>query len=263
MGLLDRIQDKAAESARLQQGFISLKNILVYLKNMKPQASYSAIAESLEAEYLSLTEKPRLYSFTNGDLKLVELNDSALELTTTKNVRWEPIDQNMYDTLHQVLNRVEDDRLDAEELEEYGFLNEEISAVFSIQFPAVQCTEIDYHKALAEKDARIHELEEKLKQQIPHKNADRHATKREDVLSAEISLLNHPEFYVIQGDMNKSEWKKLCKLIQDHLPGARALTDLLTSKCGLFWPDVDSPPLGDDAIYRLNLTAIKRVDNAK
>lgn len=263
MGLLDRIQEKAAESARRQQGFISLKNILVYLKNMNPHGSYSCIAESLEAEYLNLVEKPRLYSLTNGNLKLVELNESALELTTTKNVRWEHIGQNMYDTLHQALQMAKKEQIDAEVLEEYGFLNEEISTAFRIQFPASQCTEIDYRKALAEKDARIRELEGKLKQQEPHKNAERHATKREDVLSAEISLLNHPEFYVIQGDMNKSEWKKLCKLIQDHLPGARALTDLLTSKCGLFWPSVDSPPLGDDAIYRLNLTAIKRVDNAK
>ncbi|WP_034460812.1 hypothetical protein [Buttiauxella noackiae] len=263
MGLLDRIQKQAAESASIQQGFISLKNILIYLKNMNPQVGFKSLAESLEAEYLDLVEKPRLHFFADGHLKLVELNDSTLELNTTKNVRCEPVGQGMYNTLHHVLQMVEKDSLNAEELEEYGFLNFEISTAFGIQFPTDQCNEIDYLKALAEKDARIYELEEILKQLEPHKNAERHATKREDVLSAEISLLNHPEFYVRQGDMTKNEWKKRCKLIQDHLPGARALADLLSSKCGLFWPGFDNPPLGDDAVYRLNLTAIKRVDNAK
>lgn len=261
LGLNDKINSQAKKSQINNSKFISLRDIYIHLKNRHPDASSEDILLSFDAEYKCLEQKPEFYVLTGGHLARV----IAHAPFGTKSSSFEQLGNNSPVTLSRIVTVIKADPLAHRSANEYGFIRDEINIAMGEDFPKISSGLRDYEAEIENLKIQIAELQQSIKEIEPSPNAERHATKKADVLSALLSIMFHPEFYVDVEDIQrkmKSDFTSL-NLIRETLPSQTKLVELVNQKGRFFWPKTATPPLADRTIEVHLSEAINRIKNAK
>ncbi|WP_316677941.1 hypothetical protein [uncultured Tolumonas sp.] len=262
MGLYDRINDQIEKSQNASSQFISLRNIYIYLKNHHAEASSESLLSSLDAEYQSLEVKPQFYELNGG--RLMQINQHFQ--IPAKASSFEALGKSFPITLSRIISDIKNDPLEHQSAKKYGFIRDEINKALGIDFPEMPCELRDYEAELSELRAENEKL--KASKKKPHPNSERNAVDREDVLSALISILYEPEFYISEQQLKRAKIpdltiRKLIKILNSVLPNQTQLVKILNEKSRLFWPIDNEPPIGDETIKVHLSESINRIKNAQ
>ena len=261
LGLYDRINSQIEKSQNIHSRFISLRDIYIHLKNHRPEARSQDILQAFDAEYRTLDQKPELYTWDGNSMNPV----GAYVQFGSKPTSFEDLGKNIPITLARVVAQIKDDPINHQSAKSYGFDRCELNMSMDTDFPETPCELRDYKAENAEFKNQIAELQDVIRQMEPSPHAERHATKKADVLSALLSLLYRPDFYVDIEDMQRKikSGVPVLDLIRDALPSQTRLAELLDEKSPLFWPKTGKPPLALRTVESHISIAINRVKKAK
>ena len=258
MGLYDRINSQIEKSQNIHSRFISLRDIYVHLKNHKPEASSQDILQAFDAEYRTLDQKPEFYTWSGNSMNPV----GAYAQFGSKPTSFEDLGKNLPVTLARVIAQIKDDPINHQSAKVYGFDRDEINLAISTDFPRTPSELRDYKAELAELRAENDVLRASKKK--PHPNAEKYAVFREDVLSAMISVVFHPELYIGEQQVQRANLPsltvpKLIEIVEAALPNQRQLVNIVNEKSPLFWSGDGEPPLEDTIMLKHLSKAINRI----
>lgn len=262
MDLNKAIKQRMNESRLQLSLFINLKDIYVHLQNGSPQASTIDILDVFCSAYEHLAIKPVLYQLSGGHLRKV---DVYARVMPSKLSAFEEIGKYIPVTLSRLIAEVKNDPLTHQSAKEYGFIRDEINQALSMDFPEIPSELHDYEVENLGLKKQIAELQDVIRQMEPSPHAERHATKKVDILSALLSLLYRPDFYVDIEDMQRKikSGVPVLDLIRNALPSQTRLAELLDEKSPLFWPKTGKPPLALRTVESHISKAINRIKKAK
>lgn len=249
--------------------FISLGDIYVHLQNELPQKTSRAILDGFRLAFERLDNKPPLYHLSEGILRKV---DVAARVIPSQPSSFEEVGQYIPITLSRVIAAIKNNPLAHQSTKEYGFIRDELNLALGTDFPDSYRELRDYEAEIAKLTTENHdlknqieELQELLRNAEPSPYVERHATKREDMFSALLSIMFHPEFYVDIEDMQRKIKSGVSglDLIRNALPSQIRLAEMLDEKSLLFWPKTGRPPLAVRTVESYISTAINRIKKAK
>ena len=266
MSLHEAIHRMMDESTKNNSKFISLKNIYVHLKNKNPEASSEIIFDGFLYKYEHLKEKSALYILNEGKLWKVNTNYRAISSQPSS---FEGLGKYVPNSLSKVISDIRNDPLVHKSAIEYGFIRDEINMAMGEDFPEASLELRDYEAELAKLRAEIEELRAentvlRASKKEPHPTAEKYAVVREDVLSAMIAVLFHPDIYIDEKQVQRVKLPsltipKLVEIVKAALPSQQQLVDVVDQKSPIFWPYNSEPPL-EDSIMRKHLSkAINRI----
>lgn len=188
MNLLSKIEKNTSERLQKVDNFVSLKQICLFLKKYQPDASWYDIRIVLSQELNSLSPELKLYSFSNGLMIDIAGINFQMALEGDRKPRtFEELGKYMEISAQSLLSNLDDTRVNGTELDNYGFKKSDLVERMKCDF-----TELVEHqeKPPAEIQALKDEIQSlkaevaqlKKANLIPHKNAEFHATKREQIL---------------------------------------------------------------------------------
>ena len=222
MGILDGMNEEPDQSSHFPDEFISLKSMLIQLKDFRPSGQYRNIAKRIIEEYKRLANKPSFYSYT-GEV----LNKVFFVVTGAPRVapRFEAggVDTSPKAiTFQSVLNTVvRDNNLENKQLETFGFKRTEISEAFEFEFQSDIEELPDYKAMYFALQAKMDSL------QPPPSSGEIYAIKREEILIVVIAYLH-------QHQKNNKNLKALT---------VTELLDMLEQNTSTFWTEDERLPM--------------------
>ena len=258
LGLYDRINSQIEKSQNIHSRFISLRDIYIYLKNHRPEASSQDILQAFDAEYRTLDQKPELYTWDGNSMNSV----GAYVQFGSKPTSFEDLGKNLPITLGRVIAQIKDDPINHQSAKSYGFDKCELNVAMDTDFPEAPCELRDYEAEIAELRAENERLSARKKEH--HPNAEKYAAVREDVLSAMIAVLFHPDVYIDEKQLQRVKFpgltiSKLVEIVEAALPEQRQLVSIVNKKSPLFWSDDGEPPLEDSIMLKHLSKAVNRI----
>ncbi len=253
MNLSERISRLVSTEQKSRETFVSLKQICLFLKKQHPDAGWNEIARAFCQELNSLATELSFYSFSHGILTDVAL-DNAL-IRNEKNSRprsFEEMGQFIEISAQGLLSDFDNRGINRPEFEKYGFKKADLVNHFGSDFteqtphqenPPAQQELFDEIAVLKAEIAHLKKISAK-----PHPNAERHSSKREQVLRAAL--------YLLYGGATLWQKKRKTGAEQPELPNATRLAALIEKQGIALW-ETGAPPLTHDSVVRLIAEAIK------
>lgn len=265
MGLYDRINSQIEKSQNIHSRFISLRDIYIHLKNHRPEASSQDILQAFDAEYQILDQKPELYAW-NGNF----MNPIGIHVQFgSKPTSFEDLGKNLPITLARVVAQIKDDPVNHQSAKNYGFDRCELNMAMDTDFPEIPCELRDYEAELTQLRVEIEGLRAenavlRTSKKDPSPSAEKFAERREDVLSAMIAVLFHPEIYIDDKHVKRVKIPGLTipgliEIVKSVLPYQSQLVRIVNEKSLLFWPHIGEPPLQDSMMIKFLSKSINRI----
>ncbi len=265
LGLYDRINSQIEKSQNIHSRFISLRDIYIHLKNHRPEASSQDILQAFDAEYRTLDQKPELYTWDGNSMNPV----GAYVQFGSKPTSFEDLGKNLPITLARVVAQIKDDPINHQSAKIYGFDRCELNMAMDTDFPEAPCELRDYEAELTQLRVEIEGLRAenavlKTSKKDPSPSAEIFAERREDVLSAMIAVLFHPDVYIDEKQLQRVKFpgltiSKLVEIVEAALPEQRQLVSIVNKKSPLFWSDDGEPPLEDSIMLKHLSKAVNRI----
>lgn len=266
MGLYEAINQMMREADDKQLQFISLEDIYVHLQNELPQKTSRAILDGFRLAFEGLEDKPSFYRLSRGRLSKV---DVAARAIPPKLSSFEEIGKYIPITLSQVIEQIKNDPLLHQSSKEFGFIRDELNLALGTDFPDSSPELRDYEAELTQLRAEYEVLKAEItmlraRKEKPHPNAEKYALVREDVLSAMIAVLFHPEVYIDEKQVQRVKLpgltiSKLVEIVKAALPEQRQLASIVDAKSPLFWSEDGQPPLEESMMIKHLSKAVNRI----
>jgi len=254
MNLFDRIDKKISERRDKEAEFVSLKQICLYMKSVKPSASWQDVADSFVTTLLALQVAPKLYRLENGLMLDVSILNASLERERDSKPRsFEELGRFIGTSAQSLMSKLNDESINDPKLELYGYQKADLKSAFDTDFKNAGTMAPSWTDREATLMAEINQLcseNARLKKELsePHPNAEKFATNREQILLAALYVLyNEPH-----------EWKHKTKNdLKALLPLPSKIAKELEDQGFHLWKN-GSPPLSMEQVVRLLSRATKK-----
>ncbi|MBP2168346.1 hypothetical protein J2125_001538 [Erwinia toletana] len=238
MNLFDRFDKKVSERRDKEAGFVSLNQICLYMKSVRPSASWQDLADSFVTTLLALQAPPKLYRLENGAMLDVSIVNASLERERDSKPRsFEEMGRFMGTSAQTLMRKLNEESINDPKLALYGYQKADLKSAFDTDFTdtADIPTLVTGHEATLIAEIELLKSENARLQKAlrdPHPNAERHATNREQILLAALYLLyNEPEL-----------WKKKTKeALTSIVPTPTMLSKELENLGHHLWSSGSSP----------------------
>lgn len=253
MNLFDRLDKKVSERREKEAGFVSFKQICLYMKSVRPSASWQDLADSFVTTLLALQEPPKLYRLENGLMLDVSIVNASLEIERDSKPRsFEEMGRFIGASAQTLMRKLNEESINDPKLALYGYQKTDLKNAFGTDFTdtADIATSVTDHEVTLIAEIELLRSENARLQKAlsdPHPNAERFAANREQILLAALYVLyNEPEV-----------WKQKTKeALTSIVPSPTRISKELENLGHHLWSN-GSPPLSMDQTVRLLSRAIK------